>query len=448
MTKRSDHDKPAPSPATVDQPAEAGIDWKSTHLWQLQPVRDLLMLGAVFGVLYLGYLLRLVTVPMLMALALAYLFEPLVCVLTKRRAMSRPGAALAIILAALVMIVVPATLGAGYAAVKGAAFAGDVAESISRVQASIAAPGDEELRAQIEGKGWLSLRDYIVQNDGREAEHQATVGGPDAGSTGSRMRTLSKQAVGWLKDNAAEIGRTMGQRVIGSGATAVGAALNILRSAGMLLFSALLTAFFFYFFVSGWGKVQEFWAGLIPERRKGRTIALLSKMDNVIAGFVRGRITIVGILMCWMTFAYAMIGVPAWYILGPVVGALLLVPFMHVIGVPAAMLLMWLEPGSMLFGFQQNWWWIVFAPIGVYLMTQMLDDYVLSPAIQGKNTDMDTPSILFASLAGGALAGIYGLLIAIPVAACIKILLREVFWPRFKAWGQHQERDFLPIERG
>ena len=84
--------------------------------------------------------------------------------------------------------------------------------------------------------------------------------------------------------------------------------------------------------------------------------------------------------------------------------------------------------------------------VGVWMLGQFMDDYVLTPRIQGKTTGMDTPTILFASLAGGVLAGVYGLLIAIPVAACIKILLKEVFWPRFKAWSEGRRRDFLPIE--
>jgi len=40
-----------------------------------------------------------------------------------------------------------------------------------------------------------------------------------------------------------------------------------------------------------------------------------------------------------------------------------------------------------------------------------------------------------------------GVLIAVPVAACLKILLKEVFWPRFQAWAEGRERDFLPIAR-
>jgi len=90
----------------------------------------------------------------------------------------------------------------------------------------------------------------------------------------------------------------------------------------------------------------------------------------------------------------------------------------------------------------------VLAPTLFYFIGQALDDYVWTPKIQGKSTDMSTPMILFASLAGGVLFGVFGLLIAIPLAACLKILLQEIFWPRFKAWAEGRENDFLPIGRG
>jgi predicted PurR-regulated permease PerM len=60
---------------------------------------------------------------------------------------------------------------------------------------------------------------------------------------------------------------------------------------------------------------------------------------------------------------------------------------------------------------------------------------------------MDMPTILFAVLAGGIIAGFYGILLAIPAAACLKILMRETFWPRFRAWADGRVKDFLPISR-
>ena len=84
-------------------------------------------------------------------------------------------------------------------------------------------------------------------------------------------------------------------------------------------------------------------------------------------------------------------------------------------------------------------------PALAYFGGQIMDDYILSPVIQGKSTNLDTPTILFSSLAGGVLAGFYGLLIAIPVGACIKILLVEVVLPRFRAWSEGRASDPLPF---
>jgi len=133
-------------------------------------------------------------------------------------------------------------------------------------------------------------------------------------------------------------------------------------------------------------------------------------------------------------------------VLGPIVGAFAIVPFMTILAIPLAIILMALEPSGV--AWQQSWAWIVGAPFGMYVVERTLDDYILTPIIQGKHTEMAIPAILFASLAGGVLAGVYGLLIAIPVAACLNILLKEVFWPRFSQWAQGRRQDFLPISGG
>ena len=71
--------------------------WLDRHLWQIQPVRDLLVIAAVFGIFWLGYKLSVVTVPLLLAVTLAYVFEPLIKRMTRAEWMSRQGAAAAII---------------------------------------------------------------------------------------------------------------------------------------------------------------------------------------------------------------------------------------------------------------------------------------------------------------------------------------------------------------
>jgi len=125
------------------------------------------------------------------------------------------------------------------------------------------------------------------------------------------------------------------------------------------------------------------------------------------------------------------------------------VPYLALIGIPISIVLMFLATDpSTAETFRGQWWWMVLAPIGVYMIGQAADDYLLTPLIQGKATGLDTPTVLFASLAGATLAGFYGLLIAIPVAACIKILIREIVWPKFREWAEGRASDPLPISGG
>ena len=139
--------------------------------------------------------------------------------------------------------------------------------------------------------------------------------------------------------------------------------------------------------------------------------------------------------------AYWVIGVPAPLIVGLIVGLLSAVPYMALIGIPLSIALMFLMP----VGEPHSFWYVILVPTLTYWVIQLSDDYIWTPLIQGKATDMDTPTILFAVLAGGILAGIYGVLLAIPIGACFKIVLKEVLIPRFRAWADGRARDFLPI---
>lgn len=448
--------------------------WSRLHIWQIQFVRDLLILAAVMGVIYIGYQIRMVTVPLLLALALAYLFEPLVRWVTNRRLCTRPLAAVAIISISALVIAVPITLGIGFGVVQGIKATTEFAGNIAKVQKSVASPADEALRDAIHAGAWRNIRDFLAPPPSPPLPPPASLPlvpgtapgmlspGPepdtsmlDVLGTRDEARALGQRVLSWLNAHAGDISASLGKRVATGGADAARAAFSTFTSIGKLIFQAGLTAIFFYFAVAGWGRVLDFSERFIPEARKDKVLAVTRQMDRVIAGFVRGRVTICLILAMVMTILYWLAGVPAPLILGPMIGLLFIVPYVHVIGVPIAMLLMWLEgvtgpifaPNLAAGAAGGGAWWIIAAPIAVYVCAQVLDDWVLTPTIQGKTTDLAMPTIVFASLAGGALAGVYGLLLAIPAAACLNILAKELFWPRIAAWAKGEAADVLPIGR-
>ncbi|MBX3357937.1 MAG: AI-2E family transporter [Phycisphaeraceae bacterium] len=428
---------PSGDPTTPVTPPPVRGDWRSMHLWQFQPVRDVLLIAGVLWLVHLGYLLSIVTVPMLLAIALAYLFEPVVRRAIRSRHISRPGVALGIIAFAAVIVVVPLTLGITFAAAQSFKLVQSLDRNVGLLRKAIE-PGADDVAMTALPQGWQAVAARIRTENAEAAKRKAE--GPEA----AEKSTLT-QAVDWGIQWVQANGEALSKQALGTGATAVGVVARGFFSVGKLIFQGLLTAFFFFYFCTGWGAVLEFWEGLIPDRKRSRVVDLAIKMDVVIAGFVRGRLTICAILAGFVIVAYWIIGVPVPLILGPVVGVLCLVPYASFLSVPLAAVAMWMDPAGALV---HAWWWAIVGPLIVWLICQMLDDYVLNPAIQGQTTGLATPTILFSSIAGGVLGGFYGVLVAIPVGACIRILLREVFWPRVRAWVEGRASDALPISEG
>ena len=200
-------------------------------------------------------------------------------------------------------------------------------------------------------------------------------------------------------------------------------------------FLAFLIPFYFFFFSISYPAVARFARSLLPESGRPRTVELLKKMDGVVAGFVRGRIVIALIMGVMLAVGWAVCGLPHSIMLGLVVGVFCAIPYLGLIGVPVAVaLLAFGELGGQQAGDAMAWWQILLWPTLVFAIVQLIEGYALTPLIAGKATGLDPVTILVALLAGGSIMGVYGMLLAIPLVACLKIFITDVVLPRVRAW--------------
>ncbi|MBX3323854.1 MAG: AI-2E family transporter [Phycisphaeraceae bacterium] len=402
-------------------------DWARLHLWQIQPVRDVLVVFVILGLLWLGQAISVVTVPVLLAILFAYLFEPVIQLLVRRTRLSRKGAVASILVAAIVLVLIPVTLGLSYGVIQTAGLTARLTNNVrlvtSFVQADEAAAIEAARQKLLDhsGQAWIWMGEQLRAEEGGDLE------------------IVFATASAWTQANAQRIAQT----AVGLGTNVFQTALQLITGAISLAFMVFLTGFFFYFIATKWIECKGFAVHLLPEIHRARSIDLLKRFDIVVSAFIRGRLTIAFIQSILFTLGFMIIGVPAAFILGPLVAILAIVPYLALIGVPIAITLLWLENHT---GIRGNIIWVIAAPLVLYFLVQAADDYVLTPMIQGKETGMSTPMILFASLAGGALFGVFGLLIAIPIAACLKIVIEAILWPRFRDWTKGRKADFLPID--
>ncbi len=460
------------------------------HIWQFQAVRDVLLVIALIALVWLGYAMRSITVPLLVALLLAYLFEPLVAWMTRHPKISRPVAVGGLLATVGTILVVIVFLVASVLINETNKLINEIREG--RMQERLVALQEflpETQREQFEQWfNWLlpepiadeedSLEELLEQwvpaeeraededesdEDDRESDEEALAreSGEEAEAaedldeeliqerlTEERLRAIVRDELRQrdTEGERPEAGTGWGPAnwfgVARGGAGAVMSFIGGLITIGFILF---LIPFYFFFFSISFPRITEFGRSLVPEKQKSRTLELLGKMDRVIAAFVRGQFTIGLIMGVLFAIGWSLCGVPYAIVIGLVTGIFCIVPYLGVIGLPVAvgMLLAYsFEPGT---GFAMPVWQILLFPTLVYTAVQLLESYVLTPTIAGKVTNLDPVTIVVAVLAGGSIMGIYGMLLAVPTAACLKILIREVLLPKIRAWTKGEAADPLPI---
>jgi predicted PurR-regulated permease PerM len=445
----------------ADGAGDRGLDLRTAHLWHLQPVRDLLVIAVVVLTVYAGYAMRTVTVPLLVAIALAYLVEPLVSRMSQWRRMNRPlavGAILAVlgaVLSVAVAIVVPLAVGQTLSFaenLRNHRYDGAIARVVEAVPEAyrddvqnwvnrVVAPQPAEPGAEAPATGRTE--------DETQREATSPPGeSPTQPVAPSAEPEQSAAAGPKLFERLPESVRTVGLdnpflSLLGAGSRQVyGFALAVLQ----LGLVAFLIPFYFYYFSVHWPSITGFFAKLVPDERKGAVFEIVSDMDKAVAGFVRGRIVICALMGVMFAVGWQICGVPYGIALGLMTGAFSIVPYLGGIGVPLAVGLLVVDQFGMPPDERMAVWGMLLWPILVFVVVQTIEGYLLTPVIAGKATNLDPVTIVVAILAGGSVAGVYGMLLAIPLAACGKIAVKRIVLPRLIEFARGRAADPLPIE--
>ena len=415
-----------------DEPRPSELDWTRRHLWHIQPVRDLLLVGIVVAIVWAGYALRYITIPLIVALGLAYLVEPLVRWVSSRFRIGRTavvgGVTGAIVLGAAsgTFVLIPSVVRQSEAIVNKVQ-SGALKASIGEFQAQL----PEAFRKEVaDWLAWIETTTDVDLNGDRRVG-QSPIGPADPAAPEQPMRASARSI--W-DVSLAFLGARSGD--------IAGFVFGMLS----LLFAAALVPFYFYFFSVHFPDIVGFLDSLVPVGGKGEVHRLAGQMDAAVAGFVRGRIVIAVIMAVLFTIGWAFCGVPYALTLGVAAGVLAVVPYLSGVVLLLAVPMLAVAQLQLPEAERMSMLWVVLGPTIVFAAVQALEGNVLTPIIAGRATNLDPVTVFVAILAGGSVAGVYGMLLAIPLAACAKIVIKEVALPRIRAWAAGTVSDPLPLD--
>jgi predicted PurR-regulated permease PerM len=371
--------------------------------------------------------MRNITIPLLVALLLAYLFEPLISYLSDNPKFPLGRipviAGILTVLTAGILLVIVVT----------------IPMVISQTTSLVNDVQDGQLRTKLENL----TNEYAPDNVRQEVLETLSYLPASVSETSTETSTETNTETSQQITN--EIENKNGQ-LVQLARTTGDIALVVLGKILGFVILAVLIPFYFFFFSLWFPQVKEFAKGLIPDDGKNKSVALIQKMDAAVAGFVRGRIVIAFIMGTILAVGWMIVGVPYAILLGIGVGILCAVPFLGLVGIPISVGLLFLDQLGVPDAERMAWWGVIVWPILVFAIVQALDGWILTPLIAGKATNLDPVTIFVAVLAGGSVLGAYGMLLAIPVAACIKIMIQEVLLPKVHAWIRGEADDPLPFD--
>lgn len=154
--------------------------------------------------------------------------------------------------------------------------------------------------------------------------------------------------------------------------------------------------------------------GALPHRLRPTLLRLLADIDRVLAGFVRGQLLVALLVGLLVALAMHLLGLRYATLLGLIAAAAELVPYVGPIlgAVPAV----WV-------GLLHSPWTALQAAL-IFLVIQQVESTILSPRIIGHAVGLHPLAVIFSVLAGGYLAGFWGLVLAVPVAGILRVVWR------------------------
>ncbi len=208
--------------------------------------------------------------------------------------------------------------------------------------------------------------------------------------------------------------------VSGGGGSLVGGVLGAGALVASTVSAIVVIMVLSIYFLAGLPKIKMFGYRLVPHSRRPRVILIGDEIFAKVGGYVLGNF-LTSVIAGLGTYLWLLAwGVPYPVLLGMFVAFLDLIPVIGSTIGGAVVSLVALTVSLP----------VALATLAFYIGYRLAEDYLIVPRIMGRTVQVPAIVSLVAVLIGGVLLGIVGALVAIPVAASIRLLLQEIAFHR------------------
>lgn len=319
--------------------------------------------------------------PFVLSLVLAYVLDPLVDAMQRRR-IPRSVAILALTVPALGLLALLLLVGVPAAARQLASLVSDLPTFFARLADWI-----EAARSRL-----LTVDLPLVNEDAMLARLRDV----DSEAIASFLQERQEALGGWIWEGALGLGRGIG---------------SVFTILGYLALTPVLT----FYLLRDWDRITPTVAALVPADRRASVVSLASESDTLVARYLRGQLTVALTVGAITALGLWVVSFPYAGTLGLVVAVFSIVPYLGLVLSLVPAIFIALVSGSV--------WISLLKVAAVYGAAQFLEASVISPRIVGDSVGLHPVWVVLALALGGYFFGFVGLLIGVPAAAMGKLLV-------------------------
>lgn len=195
---------------------------------------------------------------------------------------------------------------------------------------------------------------------------------------------------------------------------------NFLNNIGSMLnavFIGFIIPFLAFYILKDFDVFERTVITYVPKSHRKNTVRLLKDIDSALGSYIRGQFLVCVIVGILAYTGYLLIGMPYALLLASIVAITNVIPYLGPFFGAAPALLMASTVSIKM---------VLFVAI-VNTACQILEGNVISPQVVGRTLHMHPLSIIFALLVGGQIAGIVGMILAVPIFAVCKVIVQHMF---------------------
>ncbi|MDZ7363807.1 MAG: AI-2E family transporter [candidate division KSB1 bacterium] len=183
---------------------------------------------------------------------------------------------------------------------------------------------------------------------------------------------------------------------------------------------AIIIPFLTFFILKDARTLKKNIVALIPNRYFEMSLSLIHKATLQLGRFIRGQLLDAAVVGMMAMIALSFLELPYALLIGAFAGMCNLIPFLGpILGCIAAIVVSIIETGSFEF---------VLKIIIAFAVVKLIDDLIVQPTVVSKSVELHPVTVIISIFAGGHVAGILGMVVAVPLVSIAKVTASILYW--------------------